>query len=457
MHLTTTVKELRCSANPFEAFLSIRAHFGSGCFLLESVEGIKKTARFSIIGFKPIFSFKAKGSGIEVMNGGREKFESKRPFDELRKQFSRFSAEKIPTLAFSGGMVGYLSYDAVRYFENLPSELQDDLDLPDMHFIIPESVICFDHLHGKIYLISHGPADSGEIEKIMGQKHSAEFSLLKERSDFPKEEFEAAVEKAKVHIKAGDIFQAVLSRRVSFDFEGDEALIYKILRRINPSPYLFYLDFGDSKIMGSSPEMLVRLENGILTTRPIAGTRPRSEDVEEDEKLKIELLQDEKERAEHIMLVDLHRNDLGKVAAPGSVIVDELMGVEKYSHVQHIVSNVTAKLREGKDGFDALKACLPAGTVSGAPKIRAMELIEKFEKQRRGPYGGAVGYFDFSGNMDFAITIRSIIISGKRAHLQAGAGIVYDSIPEREFQETEAKMRAMVEAIRGASHEDIAD
>jgi anthranilate synthase component 1 len=260
------------------------------------------------------------------------------------------------------------------------------------------------------------------------------------------------VEKAKEYIKIGDIFQTVISRRTEMDYTGDEFGMYRVLRDINPSPYMFFLDFDETKVVGSSPEMLLRLEDGILTTRPLAGTRPRSRDVEQDEKLKIEMFLDEKERAEHVMLVDLHRNDMGSVSEYGSVKVTELMGVEKYSHVQHLVSNVVSRLSPDKDGFDALRACFPAGTVSGAPKIRAMEIIDELEPHRRGPYAGVTGYFDFSGNCNFAINIRTIFTTGGKAYVQAGAGIVADSVPENEFIETENKMGAMIRALEVGSY-----
>jgi len=273
------------------------------------------------------------------------------------------------------------------------------------------------------------------------------FSPSSTKSNMSREEFENGVIKAKEYIREGEIFQVVISRRLTGKYEGDPLQFYKILREINPSPYMFYLDFGETKVAGSSPEMLVRLRDEELTLRPLAGTRPRGMDAEEDEKLKLNMLLDAKERAEHIMLVDLGRNDLGRVAEYGSVKVDELCSVEKYSHVQHIVSNITAKLRKDKNAFDVLRATFPAGTVSGAPKIRAMEIIEELEKNKRGPYAGAVGYFDFSGNLDFAITIRTMFALGNKAYFQAGAGIVADSVPEREFYETEHKLRALVRSV----------
>lgn len=383
------------------------------------------------------------------INGNKEK--SKDPYEYLRELFYSFNAGTSNILPFSGGMVGYFSYDIVRFFEKIPETSKDDLDLPDAHFIIPSQLICFDHINRKTFLISHENMDN--IEKLLNPiNREFEQNILtieKTRSVTSKEKYLYSIEKAKDYIKKGDIFQTVLSRRTEVDFKGDTFEMYRALRKLNPSPYLFYLDFDETNIIGSSPEMLVRLENKTLTTRPLAGTRPRSKDIEEDEKLKVDLLTDEKERAEHVMLVDLHRNDMGRVSEFGSVKVDELMGIEKYSHVQHIVSNVTSTLRKDKDCFDALKSCFPAGTVTGAPKIRAMEIIEELEPVRRGPYAGVVGYFDFSGNMDFAITIRTVFTKKNKAYLQAGAGIVLDSIPENEFIETENKMGAMINALKG--------
>ena len=411
------------------------------------MEGTKKTARYSFIGFDPVFSFRSKGNEVRF-NGTREKCED--PYEYLRQEFYDFSAEPVDFLPFSGGMVGYFSYDIVRFFEQLPELRKDELNLPDAHFIIPSQVVCFDHINRKAYLISHRMERDveGLINGYRDEEHE-ELTIGRLRTNMKSSAFEAAVEQAKEYIRAGDIFQSVISRRTEATFKGNEFDMYRILRHVNPSPYLFYIDFAESKVFGSSPEMLVRLENNVLTTRPLAGTRPRSKDPEEDEKLKVSMLLDEKERAEHIMLVDLHRNDMGRVSEYGSVKVDELMGCEKYSHVQHIVSNVTSKLRKDRDCFDALRSCFPAGTVSGAPKIRAMEIIEELEMTRRGPYAGAVGYFDFCGNMDFAITIRSIFTKGNKAYLQAGAGIVADSVPENEFIETENKMGAMMSVLGG--------
>jgi anthranilate synthase component 1 len=330
-----------------------------------------------------------------------------------------------------------------------------DGNLPDLYFVVPRHLVCVDHLNSQTLVISHG--EMSAIKEALARARPVpelELSVGEGRSNTTKEEYEGMVSSAKESILDGEIFQVVLSRRTDFRVRGDPLEMYRGLRQLNPSPYLFYLDFGQLQLLGSSPEMLVRLEGTKLTTRPLAGTRPRSADPEEDEKLKLEMLLDEKERAEHLMLVDLHRNDMGKVSKFGSVKVNELMSVEKYSHVQHIVSNVESEIADDKDAFDALRASFPAGTVTGAPKVRAMEIISELEKAPRGPYGGAVGYFDFTGNMDVAITIRSIVVSGSNASVQAGAGIVADSVPEKEHAETEHKMGAMLQAIASARRKE---
>ena len=454
MQLITKVKNLEgVSFSPLLAYSALRREFDGESFLLESVEGTEKTARYSFIGLKPAFRFKSKGKEVVCEGVSDSKGKSENPYLSLKEEFSKYSARNVPGIPFSGGIVGYFSYDMVRFFEKLPNKLNDDLKLPDSYFILPTYVVGFDHLRKRNFLISHSGEEKEEkkIESVLRGKDSDGIGKLKTgkiSSSFSEKDYCVAVENAKEHIFAGDIFQTVLSRRKDVSYSGDELAIYAALRKINPSPYLYFLDFKETKIIGSSPEMLVRCEGKTLTTRPIAGTRPRSENAKEDMRMEREMLSDEKERAEHVMLVDLHRNDLGRVSEYGSVKVTELMGVEKYSHVQHIVSNVVGRLQKGKDCFDALQACFPAGTVSGAPKIRAMEIIEELEMHKRGPYAGVAGYFDFSGNMDVAINIRSVFTKGSRAYVQAGAGIVADSIPEREFVETENKMKAMLEGLR---------
>ena len=445
--LTTAVAiESGFNLDPLSTYASLREQFSGESFLLESVEGTKKTARYSFIGVDPVHTFISR-NGTVFADGESHKVEN--PFESLRNRFKAFECGTSELAPFSGGMVGYVGYGTVRYFEPVQGPSVGESGFPDLYFVIPRHLVCFDHLNSRVVLISHGKIS--DLRAALSEARPRAPSTLSVGEGVPdtsREEFEKMVSDAKEHVLDGDIFQAVLSRRMDFAVKGDSLEMYRALRRLNPSPYLFHLDFDGIQLLGSSPEMLVRLEGSKLTTRPLAGTRPRASDPEEDEKLKLEMLLDEKERAEHLMLVDLHRNDMGKVSKFGSVKVNELMAVEKYSHVQHIVSNVESEIRPDRDAFDALKACFPAGTVSGAPKVRAMQIISELEKSPRGPYAGAVGYFDFTGDMDFAITIRSISVADGRASVQAGAGIVADSVPEKEFMETEHKMRAMVEAVR---------
>jgi len=437
--------------DPVSIFSSLREEFPGECFLLESVEGTSRTARYSFIGVDPLSVFKSRDHTVEIDG---ESFGVENPFINLREYFKSFDCGASELAPFSGGIVGYLGYEMVRFLETV-NGLDKKIDnMPESYFVLPNHLICIDHLNSRTFLITHG--NLHDLQRSLKKIRRPEKPLVrigKPMANIEKKEYERIVEVAKSFILDGDIFQVVLSRRYEFSVEGDPLAMYIALRRINPSPYLFFLDFNDVKLLGSSPEMLVRLEGKRLVTRPLAGTRRRDEDREEDEKLKIEMLLDEKERAEHLMLVDLSRNDLGRVSKFGTVKVTELMAVEKYSHVQHIVSNVEGELRDDCDAFDVLRSCFPAGTVSGAPKIRAMEVISELEKDPRGPYAGAVGYFDFTGNMDFAITIRSITVSDGKAKIQAGAGIVADSVPINEFNETEHKMKAMLEAIRSISEE----
>jgi anthranilate synthase component 1 len=441
--------------DPVSVFSSLREEFSDGCFLLESMEGTRKTARYSFIGLEPISTFKARDRLVDI-DGNLLQVSD--PYEALRTYFKSIRCGSSEIAPFSGGMVGFLGYGMVRHFEKIKEPVSMDGQLPDAYFVIPKHLICIDHLNSRTFLISHGRlADLREALKKVRACESAGISVGEGKANIDQDEYEKMVMRAKESILDGEIFQVVLSRRTDFRIRGDPLEMYKALRALNPSPYLFYLDFDDVQLLGSSPEMLVRLEGSRLTTRPLAGTRPRSNDVEEDEKLKMDMLLDEKERAEHLMLVDLHRNDMGRVSKYGTVKVTELMGVEKYSHVQHIVSNVESEIHPECDAFDALRSCFPAGTVTGAPKIRAMEIISDLERTPRGPYAGTVGYFDFTGNMDFAITIRSIVVSGNRASVQAGSGIVADSVPEREFAETEHKMGAMLQAIKSSKegrHDD---
>lgn len=431
--------------DPLSVFASFRELFPGECFLLESVEGPHRTARYSFIGVDPLSTFIAKGSEVTI-NG--TVFQTDSSYDSLQDHFRSFKCGATDIAPFSGGMVGYVGYGMVEQFEGVKQpDLHDD-PFPDMYFVVPRHLVCIDHLNSRTYLISH--EDSGKLKDAYDDFKpvpEGQIYISEGRPNLDQERFEKMVLTAKERILEGDIFQVVPSRSIDFEIHGDPLAMYCVLRSVNPSPYLFYLDFGDNKVIGSSPEMLVRLEGRRLTTRPLAGTRRRDPDPEEDEKLKLEMLLDEKERAEHLMLVDLHRNDMGRVSRTGTVKVTELMNVEKFSHVQHIVSNIESELREDCSAFDALRACFPAGTVTGAPKIRAMEIIAELEKTPRGPYAGAAGYFDFNGNMDFGIIIRSIALDGRRARLQAGAGIVHDSVPENEYVETQHKMGALLQAL----------
>jgi anthranilate synthase component 1 len=450
-------KELR----PTDVYASLRNSDYS--FLLESAIVGEKIARYSFLGNSPTGVIKVK-NGMLSMNGTQRKVEA--PMEELRKVLSGYKVYRDRLPKFFGGLLGYFSYDIVRYFEDIGSSATDDLSQNDAEFMFVKDLIVFDHWRDEILLISNLIIEEEKVigekfreaqERIRGLEGVVDSSTPREpnynggklevKSNFTKGDFERAVERAKGYIYAGDIFQVVLSQRFSCETNANPMDIYLALKEINPSPYMYFLEFGDLKIIGSSPEILVKTDGNKVVVRPIAGTRPRGKDVVEDEALGREMVNDPKERAEHVMLVDLGRNDVGKVSRFGSVEVDEFMVIEKYSHVQHIVSNVVGELQKGKDSFDALEASFPAGTVSGAPKVRAMQIIEELEPSRRGVYAGAVGYYSFSLDMDFAITIRTIVMQGKKAYVQAGAGIVADSVPEREYQETVNKGKAMLKAI----------
>lgn len=369
----------------------------------------------------------------------------------------RSTTVKNKNFRFLGGAVGYIGFDAVGYWEQKLAKVKGKTVLPDMQFCFYEEGVIYDHQkREEFYFHSDRTRDrQSEIEQLSKKHHEmGDFSISKVKTNVKQKKFEGSVRKAKKYIREGDIFQVVLSKRFDFDFKGDLLRFYSELRKLNPSPYMYFLDFGKTSIIGSSPEMLVRVENGIVETFPIAGTRPMTSSKMQNKKLKDELLADPKERAEHIMLVDLARNDVGRVAKWGTVSVPEFMVVKEFSHVQHIVSQVTGKLEKGLDCFDALRSIFPAGTVSGAPKIRAMEIIEELETERRGPYAGAVGYFSFNGNMDSAITIRTLVAHGNKASIQAGAGIVADSNPKTEWFETEHKARALFNAIETASKKE---
>jgi len=449
-------------------------------FLLESVEGGEKLGRFSFMGIGHNIVLKSSGDrAIIHRNGERQRLEldGRDCLHLVQELLAQRQVVTIPGLPrFFGGAIGYISYDTVRYFEKLPECSRDELGLPECVFVFTDTMIIFDHVQHKIKIVANtfvdGPADcayeqaTSKIEAIVAKlakplspeslptsTSSAPPQDTELKSNFTQEEFEKAVMVCKEYISAGDAFQIVPSQRLQRKTSAEPFAIYRALRMLNPSPYLFYLDFGDFQLIGSSPEMLVKVEDGLAETCPIAGTRPRGATREEDEALAAELLSDPKELAEHAMLVDLARNDLGRVCQPGTIKVPVSMIVEKYSHVMHIVSTVEGRLREGENAFSLLRAAFPAGTLTGAPKIRAMEIITEIEDLKRGPYGGAVGYFSFTGNMDTCITIRTIVMIGNTAYLQAGAGIVYDSEPAREYHETLDKLKVLESAISIAEEE----
>lgn len=442
-------------------------------FLFESMEGGEKWGRYSFIGLEPLVTFTSCGDSVEIrhtaVQAARERMSQVNPLDELRTLLASFNASTAPGLPrFYGGAVGFLGYDMVRFIEDIPDSNQP-IDIPDSSFMVPRLVLIHDSVQQELTVVCNVVVEEGsdplqlyadavrridEVVQELGKPFPAEpvsqpptgmhheFTSNMERSTF-----ERMVEQAKEYILAGDIIQVVLSQRFHSRTQLDPFLLYRSLRHINPSPYLFFLRMDDIVLIGSSPEILVRLENKDIELRPIAGTRKRGATKEEDRELQEELLADPKERAEHLMLVDLGRNDVGRVATGGTVVVEDLLLIEKYSHVMHIVSGVHGKLAEGKDQFDVLNACFPAGTVSGAPKIRAMEIIDELEPEKRGPYAGAVGYFGFSGNMDFCITIRTFVMKGEDLWVQAGAGIVADSVPENEFDETINKAKGLRRAV----------
>ncbi|MGM9937111.1 MAG: anthranilate synthase component I [Candidatus Ornithomonoglobus sp.] len=442
------------------------------CFLLESIGNSQVTARYSFIGRNPFITFQSLADEIEISyaDGETRKFTGK-PMEELEKLCGRFKAPKLEDIpSFNGGAVGFFSYDIIRQYEYLPNVNKDDLKLPDMHFMFTDEIIAFDHISQKIHIIVNIHADgdieegysnaSGRIEEI--RREMSDLSRLMEKSPKPrktelkvesnmtKEEFCKKIEKAKEYIVNGDIFQVVISQRFTVETDIDPFNVYRALRRINPSPYMYYLNFDGYQIVGASPEMLVRVENGIVQTGPIAGTRPRGKTIEEDLQNEKDLLADAKEIAEHTMLVDLGRNDVGKVSEFGSVKVTRFKYIERFSHVMHIISDVEGKLRKDKSCFDALGSTLPAGTLSGAPKIRAMEIIDELETTKRNAYGGAIGYISFNGSFDSCITIRTGVFKDGRAYIQAGGGIVYDSVPENEYQESVNKSASVITAIREA-------
>lgn len=434
-------------------------------FLLESVTGGEQLGRYSIIGVRPKTVLRSKGRAVRRISGNKEERlsipEGQDPLHLLQQELPPCPLEVAGLPKFVGGAVGLLSYDFVRFLERLPDQAQDDLNVDDMAMMIAQTVIVFDHAKNVIRIISLAQATeegyeeaTAEIEHVVKALSGplpplpvGGYETADVESNMSREAYEGSVRKGIEYIGAGDCIQVVLSQRFSTDVQAHPLTIYRSLRSLNPSPYMFLLRFGDMDIIGASPELLVSLTGRTARVRPIAGTRWRGETSEEDDRLAEELLADEKERAEHIMLVDLGRNDIGRVAEYGSVSVNELMVVERYSHVMHIVSDVTGRLPTDKNALDLLRATFPAGTVSGAPKVRAMQIIDELEPTARGVYAGAVGYISATGDLDMAIAIRTIFCSGGKAYVQAGAGIVYDSVPEREFMECQNKAKASLRAI----------
>ena len=459
---------------PVSAFRRIERAAPS--FLFESVIGGEKVGRYSFLGTEPFLRFEARGRQVTITPtadpAAAPTFASDDPFRDLEALLADTRAVQHPELPrFTGGAVGFAAYDSVRYIEHLPNAPPDDRGLPDLSFAFYDQMVIFDHIRKTILVVAHADLGPGIDSKSAYDDACARVDELVDRlatpvpepaipdidmagpttlepaSNMTRGQFEDIVRRCQEYIKAGDIFQVVPSQRFQVETTAKPFDIYRTLRVVNPSPFLFYLTFDDFHLIGCSPEILVRVEDGQVTVRPLAGTRRRGKDEAEDRALAAELLADPKERAEHIMLVDLGRNDVGRVCDYASVKLTDLMTVERYSHVMHITSNVTGTLSPGKTAFDALRAGLPAGTVSGAPKVRAMEVIDEVEPQRRGPYAGAVGYVDFTGNMDTCIALRTLVLKGSTAYVQAGAGIVYDSDPATEYEETLSKARGLLKAI----------
>ena len=460
------------SLTPVTAFH--RIDDGKTACLFESVIGGEKVGRYSFLAVEPFLELSARGRKVNIRSASaNDEFDSPNPLDELRKRINEVRAAHLPELPpFTGGAVGYAGYDVVRYVENLPNAPEDDRKLPDMSFAFYDRMVVFDNVNKTMTVLAmaridkfSGIADEAyedakqRVDELVQRLSTTKTDLpssdidtsrdpvLDFKSNFQQSGFEQAVRKCVDYIRAGDIFQVVISQRLSVEIKSDPFEIYRTLRVVNPSPFMFFLRTPDVSLVGSSPEIMCRVLDDKVTVRPLAGTRRRGRTDEEDRSLAKELLADPKERAEHVMLVDLGRNDVGRVAKYGTVELSDVMSIERYSHVMHLSSTVTGELAEGKDAFDALAASLPAGTVSGAPKVRAMEIIDELEPHRRGPYAGAVGYIDYSGNMDTCIALRTLVVQGNTAYVQAGAGIVADSIPEMEYNETLSKARGLLKAI----------
>jgi anthranilate synthase component 1 len=466
--------------SPVSAFLSLSPQHGKDSnshphsFLLESVEGGERVGRYTFFGVDPFLIVSCRGEKITVQRGARREEHTGNIFEFLRQLGARYKSVEIPGLPpFTAGAVGYLSYEAVRMLERLPPRVDADVDLDDAVFMYFSNVLAFDHVQHRLFLISNVLTEEGKgslkskYDAACRHLDQLESRLsrplklsrvrkpngpLRVKPNMPRARYEAMVERSKEYILAGDIFQVVLSQRMEVPVRVPAFDVYRALRAVNPSPYMYYLRIGDSTIVGSSPEMLVKVAGRKVEYRPIAGTRPRGKSEEEDKRLEAELRSDTKECAEHIMLVDLGRNDVGRVSEFSSVHPTDVMFVERYSHVMHLVSQITGQLRPDADSYAALAACFPAGTLTGAPKVRAMEIIDELEPTRRGLYGGAVLYLDFSGNLTSCIVIRTVLIKDKTAYLQAGAGIVADSVPAREYEECQNKARAVLRAFELAEN-----
>ena len=450
---------------PVAAFLKVAAK-EKHCFLLESVHGGENVGRYTFIGIRPVRTFSANGAQLEIREGNRARKYKADLFAELK---TLFSAQRVAALEglppFTCGAVGFFAYDLVRRLEPIPTLARNDLNVPDCQLMFFDRLLAFDHVRQQIHIIATADVskeapkkayaravkDIAAIEKKLAATTPRQPKAAKEKiapkASVSHEKFLADVERAKEYIAAGDVFQLVLSQRLEFKTALDPFAIYRALRQVNPSPYMYFLRMGDMTVLGSSPEMLVKVSGDHVQYRPIAGTRPRGKSEAEDAHLEAELRADEKERAEHIMLVDLGRNDLGRISEIGSVKVKDLMVVERYSHVMHLVSALEGKLKRGLTAWDAFASCFPAGTLTGAPKVRAMQIIEELEPVRRGIYGGSVFYADFAGNLDSCIAIRTMLMQGTKAYVQAGAGIVADSVPESEYQECLNKAQALIRAV----------
>ncbi len=464
------------SLTPVEAYRRIEK--GEYSFLFESVVGGERIGRFSFLGTNPFAVIKASGNDVEVTGAeGTQKLKRDDPLELLDEMLAKYRMAPHPDLPrFCAGAVGYAGYDVVRYVEKLPDAPEDDRHIPDLLFGFYDQMVIFDHIQKTVAVVAMARTDGDNLKQSYEQAIAKVDALcdqlaansnpippedialdveepLEWDSSFPQTDYEAAVEKCKEYIRAGDIFQVVLSQRLQIETEASDLAIYRALRVVNPSPFMFLVKTPEANLIGSSPEIMTRVENGEVTVRPLAGTRKRGANAEQDRQLEEELLADPKERAEHVMLVDLARNDVGRVAQYNSVELKDMMIVERYSHVMHITSNVTGKLKPGLTALDALRAALPAGTVSGAPKVRAMEIIDELEKHRRGPYAGAVGYIDFTGDMDTCIALRTIVKQGNKVYVQAGAGLVADSVPETEYRETLSKAQGLLKAITVAQNQ----